>query len=298
MEEQKSGQAKKGQAESGHQKPDLPAYDYNMLSSAQQGEIARMLMRDNLKAVNEKCREAVLHDCIYSRYVKRAFDIIIAGTALTVTLPLNAAVGLITYLDVGSPIFFVQERVGRNGKTFRMIKFRNMTNDRDERGELLPPEMRVTRWGSFVRKTSIDELLNFWSVLKGDMSVIGPRPLPLNYKDRFNKYHRGRHLVRPGLECPSRTSNQALTWEERFDNDVWYVEHVSFATDLFMLLQLTRKVFDRRDSGRRAFGGDEGSFMGYGPDGHVIAGRKIPLKYYEELFGKDAKKEMSDGGKQ
>lgn len=259
-------------------------YTYEMLSSEQQRRIAEMIANDYLEMVNEKCRTPSRNDCIYSRFTKRVFDIAISGAALIITLPINLVVGMITFMDVGLPIFFVQERVGLDGKHFKIIKFRNMTNETDENGVLLPPEQRVTKWGKFVRKTSIDELLNFWSVFKGDMSVIGPRPMPVNYQFRFNKFHDARHLVRPGLECPSRTGKQALTWEERFDNDVWYVEHVSFLTDLFMAWQLVRKVFNHEDNTRRAIGGEEGSFMGYGPDGHVIAGRKIPERYYIKLF--------------
>lgn len=215
----------------------------------------------------------------YVRYGKRFLDILISGTALLVTIPINALIMVVTYFDVGKPIIFRQERIGKNGRSFFLCKFRNMTNETNERGELLPPEKRVTKWGKFVRKTSLDELLNFWSILKGDMSIIGPRPMPLEYLGRFSQYHKQRHLVRPGLECPFHDGKLASEgWQGRFDNDIWYVKNISFLTDVKMIGLLVKKVFSRVERSASA-AGSTGGFIGYHYDGRVMDDSTIPLEY-------------------
>ena len=139
-----------------------------------------------------------------------------------------------------------------NGKTFTLVKFRNMTNATDENGNLLPANQRVTKMGEFVRKTSLDELMNFWSVFKGDMSLIGPRPLATNYTSRFSERHKRRDAVRPGLECPFLTpSDHKRTWTEQFENDIYYVENLSFKLDVRMVIALFKAVFDRKSSSMR-----------------------------------------------
>ena len=187
--------------------------------------------------------------------------------ALVVTLPFNLIIGIITMFDVGFPIFFKQTRTGKDGKEFTIIKFRNMRNTCDERGELLPPEQRVTTFGKFVRKTSLDELLNFWSVFKGDMSIIGPRPLVPEYTHRYNDRHRMRLTVRPGLECPPRTiGHHVWTWQEQFENDIWYVENVSFKTDCVMIINLIKYTLNKKDATARAIV-QRNSFIGYDDQG-------------------------------
>ncbi|MBR3469131.1 MAG: sugar transferase [Lachnospiraceae bacterium] len=226
-------------------------------------------------------REIQLPNTFYVKYGKRLLDILLSGLACIVVFPFNLIIGIITFFDVGSPIFFRQVRVGRNGRFFSLIKFRNMTNETNEQGVLLPPEQRVTKWGKFVRKTSLDELLNFWSILKGDMSIIGPRPLPEKYAIRFSKYHQQRHLVRPGLECPFHECKLAkLGWQGRFENDIWYVEHLSFLTDVKMSCLLVKKVFSKAERGESA-NGETREFMGYKEDGTVMSAREIPRKYLE-----------------
>ena len=240
-----------------------------------------------INAVNEVWRrnedpDAALikvKNTFYVRYVKRFLDIIISGTALLVTIPINAIIMIATYFDVGMPILFRQKRIGKGLNTFFLYKFRNMTNAKNEYGELLPPAERVTKWGKFVRKTSLDELLNFWSILKGDMSVIGPRPLPVIYSERFSSYHNQRHLVRPGLECPFH--DEKLTskgWEGRFDNDIWYIQNISFLADLKMIGLLIKKVFSRAERSASAEG-SIGEFIGYMPNGTVIDEFNIPREY-------------------
>ena len=259
------------------------------LTKKQRWEIADKLAEDRLDAINESCQEVTVKDTIYTRYIKRGLDAAIAAAALLVSFPVNLVIGVITYFDVGSPLFFRQERVGKDGKIFLLIKFRNMRNTMDERGELLPPAQRVTKFGKFVRKTSLDELLNFWSILKGDMSLIGPRPLVPEYTHRYNKRHRQRLAVRPGLECPPRELNgKVWTWQEQFENDVWYVENVSFLTDCKMIINLVRFALDRKSAKARAMA-ERGTFMGYDLNGIAINLNGVPQEYIDNVGATDLK---------
>lgn len=217
-------------------------------------------------------------DTVYTRYVKRAIDIVVSATALVITLPINVFVAVGTYLDVGWPILFRQERLGMDGKVFTLVKFRNMTNETDEDGVLLPASERVTRFGSLMRRTSLDELLNFWPILKGDMSLIGPRPLLVKYGALYSERHRARMAVRPGLECPTpRRLDHPITWQEQFENDVWYVENVSFRTDLALALRMLSLVCDPRQTAVRG-GGGRGEFAGYDEHGVAIAADSMQKK--------------------
>ena len=151
--------------------------DISQLFHSQQEEIAGYIKRDNLETVNKNVVEIIPKETFYTKYGKRILDIIISLLAIIITLPINLTIAVVTYFDVGSPIIFSQERMGKDERIFVLYKFRNMTNGTDANGELLPAAQRVTKWGKFVRKTSLDELLNFVSILKGDMSIIGPRPV-------------------------------------------------------------------------------------------------------------------------
>lgn len=254
------------------------------LSKSQRWAIANRLAAQNLPSIDEGLEEVKPSTTLYARYGKRVVDLAVSSLALVVTLPINLTLAVGAYLDVGRPIIFHQERAGKDGVLFTIVKFRSMTNARDSSGELLPASERVTKWGSFVRKTSLDELFNFWSIFKGDMSVIGPRPLPPEYVHRYNKRHRGRLLVRPGLECPPRDKlNHVFTWQEQFENDVWYVEHVSFATDLKMLINLVRFALDARSAEARALVKSKGTFMGYSPEGKAINLAEVPQELIDEV---------------
>lgn len=251
------------------------------LSTEQRRRLAEILAEERLPEINQGLKEIVPSTTLYARYIKRMIDIVISFVALVVTLPINLVIGIITIFDVGFPIFFRQQRIGKNEKIFTIIKFRNMRNDKDEKGDLLPASERVTKFGKIVRKTSLDELLNFWSILKGDMSLIGPRPLLPQYLVRFSKRHRGRFLVRPGLECPPRTLlNKAWTWQERFENDVWYVENLSFLVDCKMVINLVRYAIDPQMSNLRA-NANLGTFMGYDLHGEAITYEHIEQKYFD-----------------
>ena len=205
---------------------------------------------------------------------------------LVATAPINGALAIVTYLDVGRPLLFRQERAGKNGVQFTIVKFRNMTNEVDERGELLPADQRVTKWGAFVRRTSLDELLNLWCVLKGDMSIIGPRPLLLEYTDRYCDYHRARLSVNPVLECPPNPRlDDANGWESRFNNDVWYVEHVSLKTDLKKLVRFFEAVLNRKTTKVRGEAGLS-CFMGYREDGVAVSMRDLNESFVADALGR------------
>lgn len=258
--------------------------DRDNLTKAQRWELADRLAEDRLPEINASLIDVVPKRGLYARYGKRLLDIVISSVALIVTLPINAVLGIITFFDVGRPIFFVQERTGRDGKPFRLVKFRNMKNTRDARGELLPAEQRVTAFGKFVRASSLDELLNFWSIFKGDMSVIGPRPLVPEYTHRYNKRHLSRLAVRPGLECPPHADIQGVwTWQDQLDNDVWYVEHLSFLTDIKLAARLFRFALDRQSTKARAMS-ERGTFMGYDIDGHAINLQGVSQEYIDSVF--------------
>lgn len=242
-------------------------------------EIAKMARKDNLENVNKNSSEVVPKQGIYTKYIKRIIDLIIGIPCFLVTLPINLVIGIITFLDVGNPILFKQKRLGKNNKPFTLVKFRNMTNATDEEGNLLPAPQRTTKFGRFVRKTSLDELLNFWFVVKGDMSIIGPRPLPVAFLDRYSERHKMRTAIKPGLECPTIGSDGSTRlYQEQFENDIWYVENVSFLVDCKMVIALFKMVFNRRERADHAKVGG-GSFVGYNKDGRAFSMRNIPEEY-------------------
>ena len=248
--------------------------------------LREMLRELNLPKINAESREIRPVNSFYTRCGKRMLDILISSAALVITLPVNGILLVCTYFDVGSPVIFRQKRIGKDEKTFEIIKFRNMTNATDANGNLLPAKDRVTKFGTVVRKLSLDELMNFWSVFKGDMSIIGPRPLVPEYQDAMSKRHRARSLVRPGLECPNvRPGVRQSGWDEQFENDVYYVEHISLKTDVKMLMALVRMVFDRKSSSVRG-NAHRGSFMGYDKNGVCINSMHVPLEYIKRLLEK------------
>ena len=198
----------------------------------------------------------------YERFIKRPLDCILAGVALIVLSPLLLVVAIFVKKDMGSPILFKQHRIGKDDKEFSMYKFRSMTDARDENGVFLPDDQRITKLGDFIRKSSIDELPSLINILKGDMAIIGPRPLPTRYLKRYTTEQRRRHEVRPGLSCPATTNGRnCQTWEQQFEGDVWYVDHVSFKTDVRSILDTIRVVL--KGEGTTADdGGARGEFIG------------------------------------
>lgn len=184
----------------------------------------------------------------YEKYIKRLLDIVCALLAIIVFSWLYGLLAILVKVKLGSPILFSQERPGKDEKIFKLYKFRTMTDARDENGALLPDEERLTRFGKLLRATSLDELPEAVNILKGDMSVIGPRPLLVKYLPRYNAFQHRRHEVRPGLSGYAQVHGRnALNWEERFSLDVWYVDHVSFIGDLKIVFQTIGKAFIKRD---------------------------------------------------
>lgn len=170
---------------------------------------------------------------IYEKYIKRILDIICALAALIVFCWLYAIVAVLVKIKLGSPVLFKQQRPGRNEKIFNLYKFRTMTDEKDENGELLPDEVRLTKFGKFLRKTSLDELPEAINILKGDMSVVGPRPLLVRYLPLYNEHQRHRHDVRPGLSGWAQVNGRnTVSWEDKFNYDVEYANHVTFAMDV------------------------------------------------------------------
>lgn len=177
---------------------------------------------------------------------KRIFDVAIAILVLGVSLPILVLLALLIRIWLGRPVLFVQVRPGLHGKPFRMVKFRTMTDKRDKHGRLLPDNIRLTRFGRILRSTSLDELPELWNVLKGDMSLVGPRPLLMEYLPLYSKEQYRRHEVRPGVTGWAQVNGRnAISWEDKFKLDVWYVDNQSFGMDLKILLLTVKKVLIR-----------------------------------------------------
>lgn len=176
--------------------------------------------------------------------IKRIFDFTVSLFALLTLLPVILVVAVLIRFKLGSPILFTQDRPGLNGHIFKMMKFRSMLDAKDKDGNLLPDDQRMTKFGAFLRSTSLDELPGLFNVLKGDMSLVGPRPLLVQYLPLYNKQQARRHNVRPGITGWAQVNGRnAISWEDKFMYDVWYVDNQSFWLDLKILLLTVRKVF-------------------------------------------------------
>lgn len=180
------------------------------------------------------------------KYIKRILDIISSLLAIIILSPLLAVTAILVKTKLGSPVLFKQERPGKDEKIFTLMKFRTMTDERDENGKLLPDEVRLTKFGKFLRSTSIDELPELFNILKGDMSVIGPRPLLVEYIPRYNEHQHRRHEVRPGLSGWAQVNGRnTVSWEDKFDMDVHYVDNYSFAMDVKILFMTVLNVLKK-----------------------------------------------------
>ena len=185
---------------------------------------------------------------MYTSFFKRILDVLATLIALLLLSPvIIILIILLMFANNGKPFFF-QKRPGKNENLFTIIKFKTMKDPKDKDSELLDQDERITKLGRFVRKTSLDELLQLINVLKGDMSIVGPRPLVVNYLPLYNKEQTRRHLVKPGITGWAQVNGRnTLSWEEKFELDVWYVDHLSFSTDVKILLKTIQKVFKRDD---------------------------------------------------
>ncbi|MEM0514216.1 sugar transferase [Pseudoalteromonas sp. YIC-827] len=176
--------------------------------------------------------------------MKRVFDIVVSVFLLFLLFPVVLLTSLVIRIKLGSPVLFSQDRPGLNGQPFKMLKFRTMLDAKDSNGNLLPDEQRMTKFGSFLRSTSLDELPGLLNVLKGDMSLVGPRPLLVEYLPLYSEEQSRRHNVRPGITGWAQVNGRnAISWEDKFKLDVWYVENQSFLLDLKILLLTVKKVF-------------------------------------------------------
>lgn len=185
---------------------------------------------------------------IYKRFIKRTLDVIVSLVVIIAFSPVLLLVAFLVRYNLGSPIIFKQKRPGLNGEIFTMYKFRSMTDERDESGELLPDSIRLTKIGKILRSTSLDELPEIFNILKGDMSFVGPRPLSVKYLPYYNEFEKQRHDVRPGLTGLAQINGRnRATWEQRFDLDVEYVSELSFINDIKIFAKTILVVFKRSD---------------------------------------------------
>jgi lipopolysaccharide/colanic/teichoic acid biosynthesis glycosyltransferase len=185
---------------------------------------------------------------MYRLFFKRLLDFVLSLLALLILFPLFVVLGILVRVFLGTPVLFIQQRPGVNEKIFRLYKFRSMTDKKDNEGKLLPDEERLTKFGKFLRASSLDELPELVNILKGDMSIVGPRPLLVQYLDRYNSFQKRRHAVRPGITGLAQVNGRnALSWKRKFQYDVWYVDHVSLFLDIKIILQTIKVVLSHSD---------------------------------------------------
>lgn len=183
---------------------------------------------------------------MYARYIKRFLDLILSLLALIILMPVMIVIYILVRIKLGSPAIFKQQRPGKNEKIFTLYKFRTMTDKKDENGNLLPDEQRLTKFGKILRSTSLDELPELFNILKGDMSIVGPRPLLVEYLRLYNEEQRHRHDVRPGLTGFAQVNGRnSISWKEKFRDDIKYIENISFITDIKIVFKTIIKVFKR-----------------------------------------------------
>ncbi|PNZ70015.1 sugar transferase [Staphylococcus croceilyticus] len=180
--------------------------------------------------------------------IKRLFDIAVSATGLIISAPITLTAAAVIAKKLGKPVLFKQTRPGQYGEPFKIYKFRTMSDERDENGELLPDEQRMTPVGTFIRKSSIDELPQLINVLKGDISLVGPRPLLMEYLPLYNEEQKKRHNVKPGITGWAQVNGRnAITWDEKFKLDVWYAENQSFKLDMYIIYKTVINILQRKD---------------------------------------------------
>lgn len=209
-------------------------------------------MRDNTKPNMRRSVHLSTKGGVYRRFIKRPMDLILSLCAIIGLSPVLLIVAVLIRIKLGSPVIFKQKRPGLNEKIFTLYKFRTMTDRRDESGVLLPDSIRLTKFGRILRSTSLDELPELFNILKGDMSIIGPRPLALQYLPFYSIEEHRRHQVRPGLSGLAQINGRnTLKWEDRFALDLQYVENISFKMDVAIIYKTVNKIFERTDIGER-----------------------------------------------
>lgn len=200
---------------------------------------------------------------MYAKYIKRMIDFVLSLLALILLSPVLLVLTVIGAVKMKGNPFFTQARPGKNGKIFKLVKFRTMTNEKDAQGKLLPDDKRLTRYGKMLRSTSMDELPELWNILKGDMSIVGPRPLLVEYLPYYNETEKHRHDVRPGLTGWAQVNGRnSVEWSKRFALDVYYVNNLTFALDLKIFFMTVQKVLGRSDVAENP-DAEEGYFSDY-----------------------------------
>ena len=185
---------------------------------------------------------------MYRKHFKRLFDVVLSFIGIILLSPIFLITALLVRMNLGSPVIFKQQRVGKNEKIFTIYKFRTMTDKRDENNELLPDELRLTKFGKFLRSTSIDELPELFNIIKGNMSIVGPRPLLVRYLPYYTDYERLRHTVRPGITGIAQISGRnLLVWKDRLNKDVQYTQNIKFIVDMKIIFATAVKVIKRKD---------------------------------------------------
>ncbi len=195
---------------------------------------------------------------MYAKYIKRMLDFILSLIALIVLSPLMLIIGLLVRIKLGKPIIFKQKRPGKNEKIFTLYKFRTMTDEKDQNGNLLPDAERLTKFGKTLRSTSLDELPELWNILKGEMAIVGPRPLLVEYLPLYNEKQKHRHDVRPGLTGLAQISGRnTIDWEEKFEEDIEYIQNVNFVTDCKIVFKTVSKVLKKEGISRYKYRNNE-----------------------------------------
>ena len=178
----------------------------------------------------------------YTVVIKRLLDILLSGFAIVILSPLLVILTILELIYHGSPVLYAQERPGLHGKIFKLHKFRSMTNEKDENGDLLPGDKRITKFGRFIRRFSLDELPELFCIFLGKMSIVGPRPLLVRYLPLYTPRHMMRHEMRPGLACVPLKPIKTWTWNDQFENDIWYIENCSFVVDVKMVFAVIKEA--------------------------------------------------------
>ena len=244
----------------------------NNISSETDEKIAKFLKNRNLDKVNSMSKPVFPRQSFYSKYGKRMLDLAIVVPAIALLSPVYLTLSVLNYIKLGKPIFYVQTRYGYRNSFFDMLKFRSMKNATDAAGRQLPTEQRITKYGVFIRKYSLDELPNLFNILKGEMSIIGPRAVPVFYEECMSERHKMMSAVRPGLECPKMIKwpdNGLMTdYQMTFENNVWYVENISLKTDIRMFFKLIQTVLNMGERSEHA--GALAYFVGYSEDGIAL----------------------------
>lgn len=203
--------------------------------------------------------DRIIHDeipnpkiTLYSVYIKRILDFILSFSAIIILSPLLVILCIFELIYHGRPILYIDRRPGKNGEIFNLYKFRSMNNKCDSKGNLLHPSKRITKFGKFLRRTSLDELAGLFNILNGTMSIIGPRPLMIDYLPLYNERHQYRHCVRPGLACWkvndfNGITSSTWTWNAQFESDIYYIENISFMLDLWMVIKTIKIVFSKSE---------------------------------------------------